>query len=125
MQQYTIITDIQEERSFSTMDEISLELQRLQREEGTFVILNASQPVNKVNYIQAMNHCHEKGFFKKSFVELYNIEVNTTESDGGNKQYSYTVGSFEDVRSIFSEFISLGKTPDVSGWDDITETIFG
>jgi len=126
MYQYAVKTDIEEERFFSAISEISQDLQRLQNEAGAFVVLEVSPPINYVNYIQAANLSDTKGFFKKRHVITgYIIELNMTERDGSLTHYEYETKDFEEIEEILVEYISLLKTPNFSAWTDVSKHLFG
>jgi len=126
MYQYAVRTDIEDERFFSTINEISQDLQRLQNEADAFVVLEVLPPVNYVNYIQAANLSDTKGFFKKRYIITgYIIEVNMTDKDGSLKHYEYKTRDFEEVREVLVDYISLLKTPNFSTWADVSKLHFG
>ena len=122
MYQFAITTDICEKRHVSTSDEIPQELQRLQDEISSFVIIEVSPAIGGVNFIQVQNLRYKKGLFSREFVDLYGMELNISEADGSVKQYS-SAGDFQDVKDIFVAFIDRNKTPNYATWTDITEEV--
>ena len=125
MYQYAVRTDMEDERAFSAIGEIALDLQRLQNEADAFVVLKVSPPINDVNYIQAANCSYTKGFFKKRHVfGGYTIELNVKEKDGSVKHYAYETEDFEEIEEILVEYISRLKIPNLSTWTDVSKLYF-
>jgi len=126
MYQYVVRTDIEDEKIFSAISEISQDLQRLQNEVDAFVVLEVSPAINCVNYMQAANLSEAKGLFKKrQVVTGYTIEINLTEKDGSLKQYQYMTKDFEEIKGMLVDYASHLRIPDFSAWADVSKLYFG
>lgn len=86
----------------------------LKREAGTdnFLILDPEIPVQNSIYIQTW---FENGIF--------DIETRVVHSDDSYTHYLYKTSSLEEAEKIFTEYYLYNKLPNITEWQDVTDTM--
>ena len=81
-----------------------------------FVILNSETPVNSCLYIQTIIEDDT------SEEVTYYVETRFEYDNNKFKQYAINLENIDCVKKIFRMF-ALGETPDISGWEDVTQEL--
>ena len=86
----------------------------LDREPGedNFLILDTEEPVQNSIYVQVW---YENGIF--------DIETRIVHADESYTHYLYKTTSLEEATKIFTEYYLYQKLPNITEWQDITNTM--
>jgi len=73
--------------------------------------------ISSILTLSASYEYNKKKFFKFFSLDEYLLQVVKTENDGKKAYYTYSTKNFDELSSIFFEFIENQKAPDLSKWE--------
>ena len=80
--------------------------------EDNFLILDPDEPIQNSIYIQTW---YENGVF--------DIETRIVHADDSYTHYLYKTYSLEEAVKIFTEYYLYQKLPNITDWQDVTDTM--
>ena len=89
-------------------------VEMLETEPGldNFLILDPAEPIQDSIYLQTW---YENGIF--------DIETRIVHADNSFTHYLYKTSSLEETTKIFTEYYLYQKLPNITEWQDVTDTM--
>lgn len=112
---YMMRTESRDEYIIEDINEVLDILERLKRNESSFITINSQPFVQNIVFIQACCNIDDK-----TGSAIYQIEVQTQESNGVLTQYRLEIEDLSFIEKIFMDYIKDQKITDLSEWEDVT-----